>query len=119
MSWQTVLDAVDATESWIANQSYWVQIAVLLVVLLPLAWVVAGLIDRIVEKALWPYSRREFRAAAEAAARQGARLDARHRELSTHHRELSTGHGDTDLPGHQVDSARQPVVTADLGGPAS
>ena len=67
MSWQTVLDGVDAAESWMAGQSYWIQVPILLVVLLPLGWAAAGGIDRVVEKVLWPRTRRELRSAARAA----------------------------------------------------
>lgn len=67
MSWQTVLGAVDAAESWMAGQSYWIQVPILLAVLLPLGWVTAGGIDRVVERLLWPRTRREFRLAAVAA----------------------------------------------------
>lgn len=68
MSWQTVLSAVDAVESWMAGQSYWVQVPVLLAVLLPLGWATAGGIDRVVEKLLWPRTRREWRSAAVQAS---------------------------------------------------
>ncbi len=54
-------------ESWIAGQSYWVQVPVFLAALLPVAFWAAGLIDRIVERILWPYTRREIRSAAVAA----------------------------------------------------
>lgn len=67
MSWSNVLDGVDAVESWTAGVSYWVQVPVLLAVLVPLVWLVAGLIDRIVERILWPHTRREMRQAAVAA----------------------------------------------------
>lgn len=67
MSWQTVLNGVDAAESWMAGQSYWIQVPILLAVLLPLGWATAGGIDRLVEKMLWPRTRREFRSAAVAA----------------------------------------------------
>ncbi len=67
VSWRVVPDVVDAIESWIAGVSYWVQVPVLLAVLLPIGWGLAGLIDRIVEKILWPYTRREMRSAAAAA----------------------------------------------------
>lgn len=59
--WQTVLDVVDAVESWIAGQSYWVQVVVLLAVLGPLCWILAGLIDRLVERVLAWHSDREHR----------------------------------------------------------
>jgi len=67
VSWRGVPDAVDAVEAWITGQSYWVQVPVLLLVLLPLAWVLAGLIDRIVDRILEPHTRREIRLAAHAA----------------------------------------------------
>lgn len=67
VSWHDVLDAVDAVESWIAGQAYWVQVPLLLIVLVPLVWFVAGGIDRIVERMLWPHTRREMRSAAAAA----------------------------------------------------
>ena len=57
--WQTVLDVVDAVESWIAGQSYWVQVVILLAVLGPLCYLLAGLIDRAVEAVLAWHSRRD------------------------------------------------------------
>ncbi len=59
MSWQTVLDVIDAIESWIAGQSYWVQVIVLLGVLGPLCYLLAGGIDRVVEAVLAWHGRRE------------------------------------------------------------
>lgn len=67
MSWRNVLDGVDAVESWIAGQSYWIQVPLLLAVLLPAGWLLAQAVDRVVEKILWPHTRREIRLAAEAA----------------------------------------------------
>ena len=56
MIWQGVLDVIDAIESWIAGQSYWVQVVVLLAVLGPLCYLLAGLIDRVVEAVFaWQY----------------------------------------------------------------
>ncbi len=75
MSWSDVLDGVDAVESWMAGVSYWVQVPVLLAVLIPLVWLVAGLVDRIVERLLWPHTRREMRRAAAASIRQGVPTD--------------------------------------------
>ena len=75
MSWQTVLSGVDAAESWMAGQSYWIQVPILLAVLLPLGWVTAGGIDRVVEKLLWPRTRRELRSAAVAALAAPAAAD--------------------------------------------
>lgn len=57
MIWQSILDVVDAIESWIAGQSYWVQVVVLLAVLGPLCYLLAGLIDRVVEAVLAWHSR--------------------------------------------------------------
>ena len=54
-----MLDVVDAIESWIAGQSYWVQVVVLLAVLGPLCWLLAGVIDRMVEAVLAWHSRRD------------------------------------------------------------
>ena len=59
MSWQTVLDVIDAIESWVAGQSYWIQVALLLAVLGPLCYLLAGLIDRIVEAAFAWHGRRD------------------------------------------------------------
>ena len=59
MTWQTVLDVIDAVESWIAGQSYWVQVVVLLAVLGPLCYLLAGFIDRVVEAVLAWHSRRD------------------------------------------------------------
>ncbi len=52
-------DSIDAAESWLAGQSFWVQVPILLAVLLPLCWLVAGLVDRVVEWVLRPHTRRE------------------------------------------------------------
>jgi len=57
VAWLT--DTIDAVESWIVGQSFWVQIPILLGVLLPLCWLVAGLIDRVVEWLLRNHTRRE------------------------------------------------------------
>lgn len=57
MIWQSILDVVDAVESWIAGQSYWVQVVVLLAVLGPLCYLLAGVIDRVVEAVLAWHSR--------------------------------------------------------------
>lgn len=59
MIWQGVLDVIDAVESWIAGQSYWVQVIGLLAVLGPLCWLLAGLIDRAIEAVLAWHSRRD------------------------------------------------------------
>jgi hypothetical protein len=67
VTWQTVLDVIDAVESWIAGQSYWVQVVVLLAVLGPLCYLLAGLIDRVVEAVLAWHSRRDLEPAATAA----------------------------------------------------
>jgi hypothetical protein len=60
VTWQTVLDVIDAVESWIAGQSYWVQVVVLLAVLGPLCYLLAGFIDRVVEAVLAWHSRRDL-----------------------------------------------------------
>jgi hypothetical protein len=62
--WQTVLDVIDAIESWIAGQSYWVQVVLLLAVLGPLCYLLAGLIDRAVEAVLAWHGKREQNAPA-------------------------------------------------------
>ena len=67
MIWQTVLDVIDAIESWIAGQSYWIQVVVLLAVLGPLCYLLAGLIDRVVEAVLAWHSRRDQPGAVPAA----------------------------------------------------
>lgn len=59
MIWQSVLDVIDAIESWVAGQSYWVQVVVLLAVLGPLCYLLAGLIDRVVEAVLAWHGRRD------------------------------------------------------------
>ncbi|GGL84484.1 hypothetical protein [Nakamurella endophytica] len=74
MSWSDVAalvdGVVDAVESWIAGQSFWVQVPILLAVLIPAAYWVAGLVDRLVDRALWPSTRREARRAARHPAGQ-------------------------------------------------
>jgi hypothetical protein len=57
--WQAVLDVVDAVESWVAGQSYSVQVVLLLAVLGPLCYLLAGLIDRGVDTVLAWHSRRD------------------------------------------------------------
>ncbi len=59
MSWQPVLDVIDAVESWVAGQSYWIQVLLLLGVLGPLCYLAAGFIDRMVEAVLARHSRRD------------------------------------------------------------
>ena len=76
MSWRDVLDGVDAVEAWVVGQSFWIQVPVLLAVLLPIGWALAGLVDRIVEKILWPHTRREMRLAATAAIARHDRATA-------------------------------------------
>ena len=63
-----MLDVVDAVESWIAGQSYWVQVVVLLAVLGPLCYLLAGLIDRVVDAVLAWHSRRDLEPAGAADA---------------------------------------------------
>ena len=71
MIWQSILDVVDAVESWIAGQSYWIQVVVLLAVLGPLCYLLAGLIDRAVEAVLAWHSRGDRQQAENAPARVG------------------------------------------------
>jgi hypothetical protein len=65
VSWQGVLNGIDAVESWIVAQSFWVQVVLLLVVLGPVCWLLAGLIDRFVE---WVLRRHRLRLARNSAA---------------------------------------------------
>lgn len=62
---------IDAVESWLAGQSFWVQVPIMLAVLVPICWLLAGLVDRVVERMLRGHTRRE--------AEQDARLAARSR----------------------------------------
>jgi len=75
VTWQTVLDVIDAVESWIAGQSYWVQVVVLLAVLGPLCYLLAGLIDRVVEAVLAWHSRRDLQPATAAAVPSPSETD--------------------------------------------
>ena len=68
MIWQGVLDVIDAIESWIAGQSYWIQVVVLLAVLGPLCYLLAGLIDRVVEAVFAWHSNRDQAAPADGKA---------------------------------------------------
>lgn len=61
----SVSSTVDAVEAWVAGQSFWLQAPILLGVLIPLTYWLAGLIDKLVDRLLWPSTRREAR-------RQGA-----------------------------------------------
>jgi len=67
VSWHKILDGVDAAESWIVGQLFWVQVPLLLLILVPLAWLVAGGIDKVIERILGPHTRRGLRPAAERA----------------------------------------------------
>jgi hypothetical protein len=70
--WQSILDVVDAIESWVAGQSYWVQVVVLLAVLGPLCYLLAGLIDRVVETVLAWHSRADSKPGDPAAPTETA-----------------------------------------------
>jgi hypothetical protein len=59
VSWQTVLDVIDAIEAWVAGQSYWIQVVLLLAVLGPLCYLLAGLIDRVIEAVFAWHGRRD------------------------------------------------------------
>jgi hypothetical protein len=98
VSWQTVLDVIDATESWVAGQSYWIQVALLLAVLGPLCYLLAGLIDRIVEAAFAWHGRRD---------RQGGSAP-----------EVPTAGEPVPAAGEPVPAADEPVPTADESVPA-
>ncbi len=50
---------IDAIESWLAGQSFWVQVPILLVIGIPVCWLIAGGIDRVVEILLRRHTRRE------------------------------------------------------------
>ena len=52
---------VDAVESWLVARSFWIQVPLLLAVLIPLSYLLAGLIDKVVERLLRPRVRREIR----------------------------------------------------------
>ena len=64
---------IDAVESWLAGQSFWIQVPVVLAVLVPLCWLIAGGVDRIVELALRRHTARD--AATDAAALVAAAQD--------------------------------------------
>jgi hypothetical protein len=48
---------VDAVESWLVESPYWLQVLVLLAVLVPALWLLAGVIDRVVDGVLGRWSR--------------------------------------------------------------
>lgn len=62
---------IDAVESWLAGQSFWIQVPIVLAVLVPLCWLVAGGVDKLVELALRRHSARD--AATDAALVAAAR----------------------------------------------
>lgn len=43
---------VDSVEAWLAGVSFWIQVPILLAVLVPLCWLLAGVIDRLVDLVL-------------------------------------------------------------------
>lgn len=47
-----VTGIIDSVEAWLAGVSFWIQVPILLVVLVPLCWLLAGLIDRLVDLVL-------------------------------------------------------------------
>jgi hypothetical protein len=59
--------AVDAVESWLVESPYWLQVLVLLAVLVPVLWLLAGLIDRVVDGVLGPRRSRSARRTAGAS----------------------------------------------------
>ncbi len=76
VSWQDVLDGIDAVESWIVAQSFWVQVVLLLVVLGPICWLLAGLIDRLVEWVLRRHRSRRARAGQDQSEVDGEGVQA-------------------------------------------
>lgn len=50
---------IDAIESWITGLSFWAQAPLLLLVLVPFCWLLAGGIDQLVERLLRRNTRRE------------------------------------------------------------
>ena len=57
--WQDVLSAIDQVESWLVLLPLWIQIPLLLVVLTPICWWAAKLVDRVVEFFLRTHQDRE------------------------------------------------------------
>ena len=56
--WQSVLNLIDAVESWIVLLPVYAQIPLMLVVFLPLSWFLAKAIDPIVEWVLRAHTAR-------------------------------------------------------------
>ncbi|AZI58421.1 hypothetical protein EH165_10005 [Nakamurella antarctica] len=73
MSWQWLIDGIDAVESWLVLLPLLVQIPLLLVVLLPLAWGTSWVIDRVVEFALRRHTARSEKELADAEVARAER----------------------------------------------
>jgi hypothetical protein len=58
---ESVLSAIDAVESWIVLLPLYVQIVLLLAVFLPLCWLIAKVVDPLVEWVLRPHAERSGR----------------------------------------------------------
>lgn len=56
--WQSLLNGIDAVESWVVLLPLFLQIPLLLAVLLPISWFLAKAIDPIVEWVLRPHALR-------------------------------------------------------------
>ena len=63
---------IDAVESWLAGQSFWVQIPILLAICLPLCWLLAGAVDLVVDRVLRRHTRYEQSHAAQPHPAPGA-----------------------------------------------
>lgn len=73
MAWQDVLDAIDGVESWVVLLPLYAQIPLLLLVLVPLTWLLARVIDQAV---LWMLRRHGDRAGRRAAHGRRSAEDA-------------------------------------------
>ena len=70
--WQSVLNVIDTVESWVVLLPLYLQIPLLLVVLVPIAWLGAKAIDPVVEWVL-EHLRYTDRPAPESVSKPGER----------------------------------------------
>ncbi len=68
---------IDAVESWLTGLSFWAQAPLLLIVLVPLCWLLAGGIDQIVERLLRRHTRGETQQATPGRPGRGGHMTAK------------------------------------------
>lgn len=63
-----MIEVIDAVESWLVTQPLWFQAPILLAVLLPICWLLAGVVDKVVGFLLRKHHSAELATATAVAA---------------------------------------------------